>query len=263
LASRTPKPAPFVYPIPEVPDLIMPDGELLPSAPTDEAPALSDEALHALATRLGRLHDDFAREDFVFRVRVGQELVRTLYAGRFELYHEVSRYKAGSFARFLAHHGADLEARGLSVTVLRRCIRAAEVVPDPTALPSYVTFSHVVAIMSLPAEDRAGWLARLALEPMSVRELQAQLGERPGDQEDRPTPSPGYAGNVPRRLQSVADALSDIPTNLAVLINDRPEVAAEAVQKLLGLKEQIDWWLTELGVGVGVDRGEGGPGARR
>jgi hypothetical protein len=217
-------------------------------------PVVSDQALHALATRVGALHDDFARQDFVFRVRVGHEIVSTLYAGQFELYHLNQRNKRGSLARFIELHGADLQARGLGGTALRRCIRAAEVTPDPTQLPEFVTFSHVLEIATLPESERDGWLARLALEPMSVRELRAQIdasAPEPGAGSDPDPQTPkGRAGHVPRRLQSVADALADIPIDLASDVVDRPEVAAEAVQKLLNLRDQINVWLAQLGVGV-------------
>ena len=67
-----------------------------------------------------------AVDALLFRVRVGQALVRHLYGGDFGAMHEAMAAKDSLFSTFVRRHGGELSAIGLRPDTLRRCLAAAE-----------------------------------------------------------------------------------------------------------------------------------------
>jgi len=239
----------------------------VPAAATAELIHVADEDLDALFQRITALHDDFKRHEFVFRVVLGHELLQTLHAGLSPDFGD-DRPRSEGLARFYQRHRAALDLRDLSEATLRRCVRVAEFVPDPHALPEHVTFSHLAELIGLPPRARNLLLKKLLKKPLSIvdfRELvkRAKAEQRaeaiadeerdpesrpaPEDSGDKPGPSArGYVGNVPRRVDGVLNEVLSVSRDLAPDVVKRPEVAGEALEKWLKVRQAADWWVRVL-----------------
>jgi hypothetical protein len=236
--------------------------------PAERLPAeVADAELDALLERVVVLHDTFKRQEFVFRVRLGHELLTTLYGGRFDEYQSKSRTKPVALRRFCQRHREALGLRQLGEDTLQRCVRVAEFIPDPTSIPEHVTFSHLIELLGLPEQDREWFLKNKVLKgTVSAKELralvQARLSELRARQiEDEesgfgPEPDPeeptrpgsgrGYVGNLPRRVDTLLNEVLSVSRDLAPEVVKRPDVAGEALEKWLKVREAADWWVERL-----------------
>ena len=242
---------------------------MLPPSPMSTGEiAATDADLDALYARVATLHDGFARQDFEFRIRLGHELLDTLFHGQLPDAHRRGEAPVHSVRRFFRRHQRDLSARGLSEDLLGRCVRVAAIVPDPLALPPHITFSHLLELAPLPPRDRDRLVRQLQTRPMTVEEIRrpvrtaqaneraaeieqqelADLADRPaGDEVERPEKiRRNYPGNVPRRLDAVLQAVVGFSPELVPELAKRPDVAGEALERWLKIRDVAARWVEEL-----------------
>jgi hypothetical protein len=223
-----------------------------------------DRELDLLYQRVTVLHDNFKRREFEFRLRVGRELLETLYGGRYEDYQDRRRSKSEALSRFFQRHRAALEARELREDALRKYVRVASMVPKDMELPHHVTFSHLLELVALPEKDRAWFFRNKVLKgTVGFGELRSQVRERLADirataidqqeangsnlpNHGRPRYSRQKIGHVPRRLDGVLSEALAVSRDMAPDVMKRPDVAGEALERWLKIREQADWWVKTL-----------------
>jgi hypothetical protein len=266
VSSNPPAVVPPV-PVPSVPPPVVVEPEVLEPPSILEPPPVGDADLDELFERVVALHDGFKRQEVVYRVLLGRELLRVLYGGRFDAYSDRRRSKPESLSRFYARHRGALDMRGLGEEGLRKCLRVAEFVSDPAQFPDHITFSHLLELVPLPDEDRAWFLRNKVLKAeLTVKELRSLVQDRlselraraiedeeggfapeRNDEGEGPPKPKGYAGNVPRRVDAVLNEVLAVSRDLAPELRKRPDVAGEALERWLKVKEAAEWWVDALG----------------
>jgi hypothetical protein len=124
------------------------------------------------------LRDIERKNGLDYALRVGALVLELSFRGQTKLWRSRNRHKNSSIRRLAQHPGCPLSRTALNSCVaicvaLRELTEGTDVSRDPSF--SHVGVSHVSAVLSLPAHERAEWLNQADRQHWTTRELKRRI----------------------------------------------------------------------------------------